>query len=68
MSKYKDEDGFWRIGCTEITEDVGKWVDAKRILGEHLQKFLTSYHWMSFGWLDEEQDFVSLECSYVEIT
>lgn len=65
---FKDEHGFWRIGSVEKTEDVIEWKDAKIVLGKHLIEFPTSYHWLAFGWLDENSDFVAKENTFVEIS
>ena len=65
--QYKDEDGFWRIGSVEITEDTKYWKEAKEILGKHLIKYPTSYHWLAFGWLDEDCYFIAKEKTYQDI-
>lgn len=66
--KFKNEDGFWRVGSTEKTTDVDTWEEAKVALGRNLIAHPTSYHWMAFGWLDDKSDFVSKEGTEVEIS
>lgn len=66
--KRKEEDGFWRVGSVEKTKDVKEWSEAKSILGKHLVEYPTSYHWMAFGWLDKDSDFIPRESTLVEIS
>ena len=68
MANYHDKNGFWRISCPETTKDADSWIEAKKTLGDNLCQHPSSYHWMAFGWLDEDNDFIPKESTFIEIT
>lgn len=67
MDNFKLYDNFWRVGSVEITEDYDSLVEAKKALDNHLQKSPSGYHWMAFGYLDRDSDFIISEQTLVEI-
>ena len=65
--KYKREEGFWRVANIEREEDFNTLKEAKVVFGENLMMYPHSYHWMAFGWLDENFNFIADDATFVEI-